>query len=77
MDDLINDFSNRRPVDQRLKWSFALHMAADEQATILGEQGLVTTEGTRFFNPLPKRVEDYAIIRGRLCEIYEFGGRTA
>lgn len=77
LDDLIDDFSKRRTIDYRLKWSFALHMAADEQATILGERGLVTTEGTNFHKPLPARVQEYAIVKGRLCEVYEFGGRTA
>lgn len=36
LNDLIKDFSNRKTIDKRLKWSFALHLAADEQATILG-----------------------------------------
>ena len=51
-------------------------MAADEQASILGENGLVTTESTPFFKTLPERVGEYSIVRGRLCEVYEFGGRT-
>ena len=51
-------------------------MVADEQATVLGEQGLFTTEGTRLHRSLPERVKDYAVIKGRLSEVYEFGGRT-
>lgn len=30
--DLMGDLAQRNPVLNRLKWSFALHMAADEQA---------------------------------------------
>lgn len=30
--DLIGDFAQRKPILNRLKWSFALHMAADDQA---------------------------------------------
>jgi len=41
-------------------------MVADEQATVLGEQGLFTTEGTRLHRSLPERVKDYAVIKGRL-----------
>ena len=67
LNDLIHDFSQRKTIDRRLKWSFALHLVADEQATILGERGLVTTETTSNFKSLPNRVEDYAIVRGRLC----------
>lgn len=77
LDDLLNDLKNRPDINQRLKWSFALHLAADDQASILGEQGLVTTEGTRYHKSLPDRVQEYAIIRGRITEIYEFGGRKA
>lgn len=52
-------------------------MAADEQATMLGQKGLVTTEGTSHYKSLPDRVQEFAIVRGRLSEVYEFGGKTA
>lgn len=57
LDDLLNDLKNRPDLNQRLKWSFALHLVADDQASILGEQGLVTTEGTRYYKSLPDRVQ--------------------
>lgn len=58
--------NSRHDINQRLKWSFALHLAADEQASILGEQGLITTEGTRMHRALPDRIQQYAIVRGRI-----------
>jgi uncharacterized protein YkwD len=61
----------------KLKWSYALHLVADEQANILGENSLVSTENTRFQKSLPERVKDVAIVKGRLCEVNEFGGKTA
>ena len=36
LDNLLQDLYNRHPNYQRLKWSFALHLAADEQASVLG-----------------------------------------
>lgn len=76
LENLIQDFMQRSPMGKRLKWSFALHMAADEQASILGQRGIYTTEGTSYHKTLPERVKDFAIVKGRLSEVYEFGGRT-
>jgi hypothetical protein len=50
---LINELQQKQPIQRRLKWSFALHMAADEQAIKLGDNGLTTTDGTKFHVPLP------------------------
>lgn len=52
-------------------------MAADEQAIKLGDNGLITTDGTKFHNPLPQRCKQYGVVRGRLSEVYEFGGNSA
>ena len=52
-------------------------MAADDQASRLGEHGLVTTEGTEYHTSLPDRCKQFALVRGRLTEVYEFGGRNA
>jgi len=41
-------------------------MAADEQAIKLGDNGLITTDGTRDHIPLPERCKKYGVIRGRL-----------
>ena len=49
-------------------------MAADEQAIKLGDNGLITTENTRHHVQLPERCKQYGIVRGRLSEVYEFGG---
>lgn len=43
LENLVQDLSQRSPMMKRLKWSFALHMAADEQASILGQRGIFTT----------------------------------
>ena len=77
LDNLIQDLQHRPEHNNRLKWSFALHLAADEQASVLGEEGILTTEGTRFHRSLPDRLKDYAIVKGRLTEVYEFGGNNA
>ena len=77
LEDLLKDLGGRPEINQRLKWSFALHLAADDQASALGENGLITTEGTRGHKSLPDRIQQYAIVRGRISEVYEFGGRTA
>jgi hypothetical protein len=45
-------------------------MAADEQAIKLGDNGLITTDGTKFHNPLPQRCKQYGVVRGRLSEVY-------
>jgi hypothetical protein len=52
-------------------------MAADEQAIRLGDNGLTTTDGTRFHTPLPERCKQFGVVRGRLTEVYEFGGNSA
>lgn len=70
LDDLIGDLSRRSPMASRLKWSFALHMAADEQATLLGQKGMFTSEGSSEHRTLPERVKKYAIVKGRLAEVY-------
>jgi hypothetical protein len=36
LQNLLTDLKARSPVIKKLKWSFALHMAADEQAIKLG-----------------------------------------
>jgi len=41
-------------------------MAADEQAARLGQNGLYTTEGTSMYRALPQRVQDYAVVKGKL-----------
>lgn len=76
MENLIRELSQRPSIGKRLKWSYALHMVADEQASILGQRGIFTTEGTNVHRTLPERVKEYAIVKGRLSEVYEFGGRT-
>lgn len=53
LQNLVNELRNRQPIPRKLKWSFALHMAADEQAIKLGDNGLITTDGTRDHVPLP------------------------
>ena len=52
-------------------------MAADEHAIKLGDNGLITTDGTRYHIPLPERCKKYGIVRGRLTDVYEFGGNSA
>lgn len=66
LENLIQDLQRRPQHNNKLKWSFALHLAADEQASVLGEEGILTTEGTRFHKTLPERVKDFAIIKGRI-----------
>ncbi len=51
--DLLYDLKSRHGNDQKLKWSFGLHMIADEKARILGENGLSTTEGSMHHQTLP------------------------
>jgi hypothetical protein len=41
-------------------------MVADEHASLLGQRGIFTSEGTSFHRTLPERVKDYAIVKGRL-----------
>lgn len=74
--DLLTDLKSRPKNNNNLKWSFALHMVADEQAKLLGENGLLTTEGSNMHKSLPLRCEPYAVIDGRLSEVYEFGGES-
>ena len=77
LENLLNDLRHRREHDNKLKWSFALHLVADEHASLLGEQGILNTEGTRWYRSLPERLRDFAIIKGKVCEVYEFGGKSA
>ena len=52
-------------------------MVADEQASLLGEEGILNTEGTRWHRSLPDRLKEFAIIKGKVSEVYEFGGKSA
>ncbi len=44
-------------------------MIADQQARKLGENGLLTTEGHQLHVPLPQRIKDFAIVKGRISEV--------
>ncbi len=66
VEDAIRDISGKRENRNKLRWSYALHLAADEQALRLGENGLVTTEDTPYHRPLTDRCKNFAVIRGRL-----------
>jgi uncharacterized protein YkwD len=77
LNSLLQDLTLRAPTPQKLKWCFALHMAADEQARLLGFNGLYTTEGTNSYRSLPDRVKQFGIVKGRLSEVYEFGGKNS
>lgn len=46
VDDLLNDLRTRQRISEKLKWSFGLHMLADQKARLLCEGNCVTTEGT-------------------------------
>ena len=59
--DLLYDLKNRQNNDHSLKWSFGLHMLADQKARLLGETGLATTEGSPHFKSLPDRASDFPI----------------
>ena len=72
--DLLNDLRTRSPVERKLQWCFGLHMVADQQARRLAEHNLVTTEGHECHQSLPQRVKDYAIVKGKISEVTEFGG---
>jgi uncharacterized protein YkwD len=74
--DLIADLTKRHSIHSPLKWSFGLHMIADEQARRLGEAGLVTTEGSSCHVSLQERSKEYAVVKGKLSEVYEFGGSS-
>jgi hypothetical protein len=41
-------------------------MIADEQARKLGENGLVTTEGSKIHQSLLERSKEYTVIKGKL-----------
>jgi hypothetical protein len=66
----------RNKIEQPLKWSFGLHMVADAQAKRLGVEGLLTTETTNNHQKLPERIKEYAVVKGKLSEVSEFGGAT-
>jgi hypothetical protein len=44
-------------------------MIADQQARKLGEYGLLTTEGHQLHLPLPQRIKDFAVVKGRISEV--------
>lgn len=77
VNDLVATLNARKSCPNHLKWSFALHMAADEQARKLGGNGLLTTEGTLHHKILPDRCKQFSVLRGRVSEVYEFGGQSA
>ena len=52
VDDLLTDLGSRKRVSEKLKWSFGLHMLADEKARLLSESNSVTTEGTSLHRTL-------------------------
>jgi uncharacterized protein YkwD len=60
-----------RPI-KPLKWSFSLHVVADDQAQYLGNSGLATHLGPDN-SKLPERVAPYAVINGRVNELIELG----
>lgn len=74
--DLLNDLRQRSPIQRKLQWCFGLHMIADRQARRLAEFNLVTTEGHDSHQSLPDRIKDFAIVKGRISEVTEFGGET-
>ena len=49
-------------------------MIADQQARRLAENNLVTTEGHFSHQTLPSRAKDFAIVKGKISEVTEFGG---
>ena len=71
--DLLYDLKNRHSNEHPLKWSFGLHMLADEKARLLGETGLSTTEGSSHHRSLPQRASDYVVLKGRVSEVVDFG----
>ena len=74
--DLLNDLRQRSALEKKLKWSFGLHMIADQQARRLAQFDLVTTEDHECHQTLPQRVKDFAIVKGRISEVTEFGGES-
>lgn len=73
LNDLIGDLKARSggfQSPQPLKWCFGLHMIADAQAKRLGENGLLTTEGSSLHQSLPDRAKEYTIVKGRISEVY-------
>jgi len=40
---LLNDLNQKKSIENKLKWSFGLHMIADQQAKLLATHDLVTT----------------------------------
>jgi len=43
VDDLLNDLRTRQRITDKLKWSFGLHMLADQKARLLCEGNSATT----------------------------------
>lgn len=70
-DELINELVFMRPI-RPLKWSFSLHVVADDQAQYLGNTGLASHLGPDN-RKLPDRVAPYAVINGRVNEVIELG----
>jgi uncharacterized protein YkwD len=74
--DLLNDLRGRQGIDRKLQWCFGLHMIADQQARRLAQYDLVTTEGHSCHQPLTARIKDFAIVKGRISEVTDFGGES-
>lgn len=51
-------------------------MIADQQAKRLAQHNLVTTQGHESHIPLPERAREFAMVKGRICEVTEFGGES-
>ena len=76
LNDLITDLKNRRPIQNKLQWSFALHMLADEQARKLSNKNILSTSNLSDHKSLPERAKNFAIVKGRISEVTQFGGET-